>query len=64
MALKTADLKTAARVRTDALALKHAALATPGALVLKSPAITQPPQVCFDGLLQFRGLGELGVQFG
>jgi hypothetical protein len=23
----------------------------------------QPPQVCFDGLLQFRGLGELGVQF-
>ena len=26
-----------------------------------SPAITQPPQVCFDGLLQFRGLGELGV---
>ena len=29
-----------------------------------SPAITQPPQVCFDCLLQFRGLGELGVQFG
>ena len=26
--------------------------------------ITQPPQVCFDGLLQCRGLGELGVQFG
>ena len=25
---------------------------------------SQPPQVCFDGLLQFRGLGELGVQFG
>src|ERR1035437_5615286 len=22
-------------------------------------SITQPPQVCFDGLLQFRGLGEL-----
>ena len=31
---------------------------------MRSPAITQPPQVCFDGLLQFRGLGELGVQFG
>ena len=27
-------------------------------------AISQPPQVCFDGLLQFRGLGELGVPFG
>ena len=25
--------------------------------------IPQPPQVCFDGLLQFRGLGELSVQF-
>ena len=29
----------------------------------QSPAITQAPQVGFDGLLQFRGLGELGVQF-
>jgi hypothetical protein len=29
-----------------------------------SPAISKSPQVCFDGLLQFRGLGELGVQFG
>ena len=26
-------------------------------LVLKLPTITQPPQVCFDGLLLFRGLG-------
>ena len=34
------------------------------ALRLKSPAIPQPLQVGFDGLLQFRGLGELGVQFG
>ena len=27
-------------------------------------AITQPPEVGFDGLLQLRGLGKLGVQFG
>src|SRR5882724_5051667 len=40
--------------------------------VIKSPsgipshsfAITQPPQLGFDGPLQFRGLGELVVQFG
>ena len=70
LALKTADFKTAARVMTDALALKTAAFAMADvrmrscALALKSPAISQPPQVCFDGLLQFRGLGELGVQFG
>ena len=46
------------------MALKTAGLAGTGALALKSPAITQPPQVCFNGLLQFCGLGELGVQFG
>ena len=33
-------------------------------LALKSLAIPQPPQVGLDGLLQCRGLGELGVQFG
>ena len=30
----------------------------------QSFAISQLLQVGFDGLLQFRGLGELGVQFG
>jgi hypothetical protein len=33
------------------LALKTAVVATMGALVVKSSAITQPPQVCFDGNL-------------
>jgi hypothetical protein len=26
------------------------------------PAITQPPQVCFDSLLKFRGRGEVKTQ--
>ncbi len=30
----------------------------------RSSTITQPPQVGPDGLLQFRGLSELAVEFG
>ena len=29
-------------------------------IVFQSPSITQPPQFCIDGLLQLRGLGDLG----